>query len=257
MKRIILTVAAFAAITTGGIAAASPAFAAAAPKITGSFALAAPDQWESINNAQASGSGSLSYTNFDVADVANSGVWSLRQGQPIAVTFGLGGGTYPHHLTVDSIQPTGLNSFTFTGHGNSDNDSSTTWTASGSVSGTTLNMHIVYTGSSPDYSVDLTGAIAADGSVSGSATSSTGQQLSLAMPTGSLFQALSYTAPVSGVVINGTSGDFNSAIPAGHIYAGTGFHIHVADGGSPGASHDSYAQDGTTYTITAGNLTVH
>jgi hypothetical protein len=76
------------------------------------------------------------------------------------------------------------------------------------------------------------------------------------MPAGSLFQALDYTAPVSGVNVSGNTGSFNSAIPAGHIYAGTGFHIDVTDGGSPGPGHDTYAQDGTPYSITSGNLVV-
>jgi hypothetical protein len=257
MKRIILTVAALAAICTGGVAAAAPAFAAPTPKITGSFSLAGPAQYESINNASASG-GSLSYTNFTYAD-HGSGVWSLpSNGTPVELDFGLGGGNYPHHLIVDSIQPTGLNSFTFTGHGSFDPDQSYTWTATGSVSGTVLSMHIVYTGTQAGYTLDFTGAINADGSVTGTSFSdSLGRTLSVSMPANSLFEALSYTAPVSNVKINGSTGDFDSAIPAGHMLAGTGFHIHVTDGGSPGAGHDTYTQDGRAYQITGGNLTVH
>ena len=76
------------------------------------------------------------------------------------------------------------------------------------------------------------------------------------MPAGSLFQALDYTAPVSNVGFAGTGARFTSAIPAGHVYAGTGFTIHVIDGGSPG-TFDTYQQDGTGYSITSGNLVVH
>ena len=259
MKRIILTVAALAAIITGGVAAAAPAFAATgpAPKITGSFSLAGPAQYESINNVSASG-GSLSYTNFTYAD-HGSGVWSLpSNGTPVELDFGLGGGNYPHHLTVDSVQPTGLNSFTFTGHGSFDPDPSYTWTATGSVSGTVLSMHIVYTGTQAGYTLDFTGAINADGSVTGTSFSdSLGRTLSVSMPANSLFEALSYTAPVSNVSFTGTTGSFQFVIPAPHALQGTLVTVNVTDGGSPGAGHDTYAHNGTVYQITGGNLTVH
>lgn len=255
MKRIIYTAVAALAVLTGGIAAAAPAMAATTPtpKITGSFSLANPTQYESVN-AFVGDKGSVSYTNFTYAD-QGSGVWSLHSN--IAVNFGLDGAPYPHTMVVDSISPTGLASFDFTGHGSYVQDPSYTWTAKGSVSGTSITLHITYTGSNKGYAADATGTIAADGSVSGSATSSTGQDLSMAMPAGSAFEALSYTAPVSGVQVSGSDGQFSAAIPAGHVLAGTAFTVKVHDGGSPGAGNDTYAQDGTSYTIAGGNLTVH
>jgi hypothetical protein len=258
MKRIIYTVAAAAAILAGGTAAAAPAMASTAPHLTGSVALAGPaDQYAALNNIAAPNLGSLSYTNFNVADSAASGVWSLPKASPVEIDFGLGG-NYPHHMTVASIQPTGLGSFTFTAHGSYDPDQSYTWDATGSVSDTALSLHLVYTGSNAGYSVDASGTIAGDGSVSGSATSSAGQNLTMAMGPGSLFQALSFTAPVSDVSFGTGSAHFASAIPAGHTYAGTPFTEDVTDGGSPGAGHDTWTQNPAgASTITGGNLTIH
>ena len=257
MKRIVYTVVAAAAIITGGVAAAAPAMASTPPHLTGSVALSSPAQYATFGNIGGPGSGSFSYTNFTVADTAASGVWSLPT-TPVEIDFGLGGGNYPHHLTVDSLQPIGLNSFTFTGHGTFDPDPSYTWTATGSVSGTTLSMHIVYTGTQAGYTLDFTGTINPDGSVTGTSFSdSLGRTLTVSMPAGSLFQALDYTAPVSKVTVGSGTASFDSAIPAGHVYAGTGFHISVTDGGSPGTGHDAYYQDGNRYQITGGNLTVH
>jgi hypothetical protein len=256
MKKIIYTAAAAAAIIGGSLAAAAPAMAGTTPHITGSFSLAGPAQYETINNVSTTG-GSLSYTNFERADTAATGVWSLPTATPIALDFGLSGADYQHHLTVDSLQPTGLASFTFTGHGTYDPDASYTWNATGSVSGTALSMHIVYTGTNAGYSADVTGMVNPDGSVTGSATSSTGQVLSLTAPAGSAFQALSYTAPVSTASVSGPSGQFSFVIPAGHALAGVPVTVNVTDGGSPGPGHDSYAHNGGSYPITSGNLTVH
>lgn len=255
MRKAILTLGAgLAAALTVGLAA--PAMAGTMPHLTGSVSLSGPAQYATFNNIGGPNSGSFSYTNFTQPD-PGSGVWSLPS-TPVEIDFGLGGGNYPHHLTVDSLQPTGLNSFTFTGHGSFDPDPSYTWTATGSVSGTALSMHIVYTGTQAGYTLDFTGTINPDGSVTGTSFSdSLGRTLSVSMPAGSLFQALDYTAPVSGVTFNSASTGFNSAIPAGHVYAGTGFHIDVTDGGSPGPGHDTYTQDGTGYPITSGNLVVH
>jgi len=259
MRKAILTLGAGVAVAlTVGLAA--PAMASTTPHLTGSVALSGPAQYATFNNIGGPASGSFSYTNFTVADTTNSGVWSLQTGtdHQVEIDFGLGDGIYSHHLTVDSLQPTGLNSFTFTGHGNYDPDKSYTWTATGSVSGTTLSMHIVYTGTQAGYTLDFTGTVNPDGSVTGTSFSdSMARTLSVSMPAGSLFQALDYTAPVSNVTMGSGTAGFDSAIPAGHIYPGTGFHISVTDGGSPGAGHDSYYQDGTRYTITSGNLTVH
>lgn len=257
MKRIILTVAAAAAILAGGVVAAAPAMAAAPPHLTGSVILSGPAQYESFNNIGGPASGSVNYTNFTYPS-PGSGVWSLGLSGPAEIDFGYQGSNYPHHLTVDSLQPTGLNSYTFTGHGTFDPDQSYTWDATGSVSGTTLSMHIVYTGTQAGYSLDFTGTINPDGSVTGTSFSdSLGRTLTVSMPAGSASEVLSYTAPASAVSFNGSSAQFSFVIPAGTSLGGTPVTVNVTDGGNPGPGHDSYAHNGTRYTITGGNLTVH
>lgn len=270
IRTILAAAAAPAALAAVLLGTAGQASAATTPHLTGSVALAGPaDQWAALNNIAAGsptapgapGSGSLSYTNFNVADSAASGVGSLPKGTDIPLSFNLDGTPYDHILTVDSIQPTGLASFTFTGHGAWHDDSSYKWTATGSVTGEALTMHLVYTGNNPGYSVDASATIdPATGTLTGSASSSAGQSFTL---TGSgAFQALSFTAPVDHVTVTPSSvgGDavFSSAIPAGHTYAGTPFTETVHDGGSPGSVHDKWSQNPSgPSVITAGNLTVH
>jgi hypothetical protein len=257
MRKAILTLGAgLAAALSVGLAA--PAMASTAPHLTGSVALSGPAQYATFNNIGGPASGSFSYTNFTQPDPdSHSGVWSLNNAE---IDFGLGGGSYPHHLTVDSINVTGLNSYTFTGHGTFDPDPSYTWNATGSVTGSQLSMHIVYTGAQAGYYLDFSGTVNADGSVTGTSFSdSLGRTLTVAMPAGSLFEVLSYTAPVSNVALNSTAGtgSFSFMIPSGSSLAGTPVNVKVHDGGSPGAVHDSYAHNDTSYTITGGNLTVH
>src|SRR5204862_4384429 len=128
---------------------AGQASAATVPHLTGSVALTGPaDQWAALNNIAAPGSGSLSYTNFNVADAADagSGVGSLPKATAIPLHFNLGGTDHNHTLIVDSIQPTGLASFTFTGHRTwNDNPTDYTSTATGSVSRDALTMNLVST----------------------------------------------------------------------------------------------------------------
>ena len=256
MRKILIT-AALACAALAPVAAATAASAGTAPHLTGSVALAGPaDQYATLNNIAATASGSLSYTNFNVADIAATGAGSLPKGVAIPLDFNLGGSDYNHTLIVDSIQPTGLASFTFTGHGSYVPDASYTWTATGSVSGEALSMDLTYTGSNAGYTVHLDATINADGTFTGTAASNQGQSFTLS---GSgAFQALSFTAPVNSVSFNGTAAQFSSAIPAGHTYAGTPFTEYVNDGGSPGAGHDTWTQNPAgASTITAGNLTVH
>ena len=255
MRKAILTLGAALAAVLGIGLAAGPAMAGTAPHLTGSVVLSGPAQFESLNNIGGP-SGSVSYTNFTYPS-PGSGVWSLNNAE---IDFGYQGGNYPHHLTVTGINVTGLNSYTFTGTGSYDNDTSYTWNATGSVTGNQLSMHIVYTGTEAGYYLDFTGTINPDGSVTGTSFSdSLGRTLTVAMPAGSLFEVLSYTAPVSNVTLNSATGDgsFSFVIPQGTSLAGTQVQVNVHDGGNPGRGHDSYAHNGTSYPITGGNLTVH
>ncbi len=58
----------------------------------------------------------------------------------------------------------------FSGTGFYNANNSYTWTVTGNVSGSSFTFHIVYTGSNPGYTLDSTGPIASDGSLSGTTT---------------------------------------------------------------------------------------
>jgi len=254
--RTILAAAAAPAALAAVLLGTTAASASTAPHLTGSVVLSGPAQFESFNNIGGP-NGSVSYTNF-TSPSPGSGVWSLNNAE---IDFGYQGQPYVHHLIVDGINVTGLNSYTFTGHGSYDPDQSYTWNATGSVVGSKISMRIVYTGTQAGYSLDFTGTVnATDGSVTGTSFSdSLGRTLTVAMPAGSLSEVLSYTAPVSDVNLNSAKGDgsFSFYIPAGTSLAGTLVQVNVHDGGNPGLNHDTYAHNSTSYPITGGNLTIH
>jgi len=235
---------------------------APAQHLTGSVNLDAPDQVATFNNIAGTNSGSFTYTNFNQPDTAATGVWSLPKGTPIQLQVNQGAAQFNHVLIVNSIEPTSQSSLSFTGHGywadlNGPNGPVYNWTATGTIVGNQLSLHLLYTSGAPGYTADDTATINPDGSATGTATDSNGDTgLTVSIPANSLFQALSYTAPVSGVNINGADATFSSAIPAGHVYPNTPFTITVHDGGNPGV-HDTYKQDGAPYTVDGGNLTVH
>jgi hypothetical protein len=76
-------------------------------------------------------------------------------------------GTYPHTMNVTAYD-SGTGNFSGTGHYNP--EPSYTWNVNGNTTGSAITFHIVYTGSNPGYTIDATGTIAADGSLSGTAT---------------------------------------------------------------------------------------
>jgi hypothetical protein len=155
-------------------------------------------------------------------------VWSVAKGTPINLHVAQGAATFNHVLYVDSIEPTGQGSLSFTGHGywadlNGPNGPIYNWTATGTIVGNQLSMHLLYTSGTPGYTADDTATINPDGSATGTATDSNGDAgLTVSLDAGSFFQALSYTAPVSSVGFD-TNGDaqFSSAVPAGHAWGGT------------------------------------
>jgi len=164
--RTILAAAAAPAALAAVLLGTTAASASTAPHLTGSVVLSGPAQFESFNNIGGP-NGSVSYTNF-TSPSPGSGVWSLNNAE---IDFGYQGQPYVHHLIVDGINVTGLNSYTFTGHGSYDPDQSYTWNATGSVVGSKISMHIVYTGTQAGYSLDFTGMIfgfAGDGTHSNS-----------------------------------------------------------------------------------------
>ena len=87
----------------------------------------------------------------------------------------------------------------------------------------------------------LVGKVAADGSVSGTAKSSTGQALTFSMPAGSFVSVLHYVAPIKADQIKGRDATFQFTIPAKVAgLGGTKVTVKVRDGGR-GARHDRYA----------------
>ena len=99
------------------------------------------------------------------------------------------------------------------------------------------------------------GLIAADGSVSGTATDSNGATLSFTMPADSAFEVLNYTAPVTwAAVYQNHNANFVFTIPkkAPAGLAGLCIIVKVHDGG-PGYVHDTYAH-GSAQAPTTGQL---
>lgn len=262
IPRILIT-AAGTALTTAALLAIPVAGASATtipvPKATGSIALAGPAQYVSFNafDYGATGDrGTVNYTNFTYPD-PGSGVWALNAQS--SLVFEYGGLYYPHTMTIDSIYPTSNTSYTFTGSGSFDPDNAYTWTVAGSVSGTTVSLHIVYTGAEAGYHLDATGTIQQDGSVIGTSFSdSLGRTLTWAMPAGSAHEILNYSASVTDVEVTAPSATFSYTIPAGTDgLGGVPVTMNVTDGGSPGSAYDTYGHNGTDYTIIGGNLVVH
>jgi hypothetical protein len=236
-------------------AGASPPIASA----TGGIALSGPAQYvafSAFDYGPTGDRGSVNYTNFTYAD-PGSGVWAVN-GQS-SVVFEYSGAYYPHTMSVESIYPTSNTSYTFTGSGYFDPNQAYTWTVTGSVVGTTVTLHIVYTGAEAGYYLDATGTIQPDGSVLGTSFSdSLGRTLTWAMPAGSAAEILSYTASITQVeVVGGDTSTFSYTIPAGTGLDGVAVTMDVTDGGTPGTSGDVYGHNGSTYQIIGGNLVVH
>jgi hypothetical protein len=70
------------------------------------------------------------------------------------------------------------NSGNFSGTGHSNSDLGTTWILEGKISGKTINFEITYTGKNRGYTTKSIGALTSNGSMSGTAISSTGQKFS-------------------------------------------------------------------------------
>jgi len=90
-----------------------------------------------------------------------------------AINFILSGdGSYPHTMMISSFDPcTGV----FSGVGYYAVDPAYTWTVTGTESGNTVNFQIIYTGINAGYTVEAVGTLTSCTSMTGTATSSTGQ----------------------------------------------------------------------------------
>jgi hypothetical protein len=254
-------------VATAGAASAHPR--PSVPSATGSVALSGPIQYVSFAVSARHGhhhsQGWIDYANFTYPDPGTN-VWNI--GGTHTLTFSVGSSTYQHTMNVTTVTPLSTHSTAFSGTGTYNPDPTAyTWTVNGTVTWNMVNFTIVYTGTAdPGYQVTGQGQIAADGSVSGTATDSNGTTLAFTMPAGSAFAVLKYTAPVTWVSIFRHNANFVFTIPqsAPAGLAGLPIIVKVHDGG-PGYAHDTYAHGVATsphngpvtqYTITSGNITV-
>lgn len=77
----------------------------------------------------------------------------------------------PHNITISAYDPyTGA----LSGYGAYALNPAFTWSVSGTLTGDQIAMHILYTGQGAGYAVNLTGTVAANGTMSGTATDSSG-----------------------------------------------------------------------------------
>lgn len=215
----------------------------------GSVELGSPLQYEQFLALQGFGRyrGDVDYTNWTYAE-PGSGVFAPVAG-PDALVFSLGSSTYAHTLNgaglnLVALSPTQL---AFSGTGSYNGPGNITWTIRGQVNGSRLRATIAYNGSA--YKVTLTGTVANDGSVSGTAKSSQGQALTFTMPAGSFVSVLHYIAPLKAAQVQRHDATFQFTIPAGSNLAGTKVTVKVHDGGY-GARHDAYAAGVTGTTLT-------
>ena len=81
-------------------------------------------------------------------------------------------GDYDHTMNISNFHK---NNGNFAGNGNYIPDPSYTWNLNGNLNGSAMTWHILYTGTNPGYTVDGAGTVASNGTLSGTATSSSGQ----------------------------------------------------------------------------------
>lgn len=255
-----LALAAGAAGATAASASAAPVPAAfmsntAAKGAVGSIELGSPLQYEVFALQGGRNHGEVDYTNFTYAE-PGSGVYA-PEAASIPLTFTYEGSPYAHTLNGASLKLTALSNdrLAFTGTGYYNASASDTWTINGQVNGSRLTATITYGAWNPGYAVVLTGRIARDGSVSGTAESSQDQALTFAMPAGSFPSVLSYTAKVQSEKVQGHNATFTFTIPR-HEGSLTGVKVTVKvhDGGR--LSRDTYVANGVRYPVLAGVMQI-
>ena len=231
--------------------AATSASAAVRPQpreAYGSMELGSPLQYETFLALQGFGRnhGQVDYTNWAYAE-PGSGVYAPQSGAH-QLTFVYQGAQYAHTLKgglkLVAMSPDRL---AFSGTGLY-NGGGITWTITGQVTDAQLKAVIAYDGQS--YKVTLAGRVASDGSVTGTATSSTGQALTFTMPAGTFASVLHYVAPIRSDQIQRHDATFQFTIPARVAgLAGTKVTVKVHDGGF-GRVHDRYAHGVTGTQLT-------
>ena len=233
-------------------------------RLPGSVELGSPLQYEQFL-ALPGGRyhGNVDYTNWTYAE-PGSGVFAPAAG-PHALVFTFAGAQYAHTLNgglkLVALSPDKL---AFSGNGYYNGQAGATWKISGRVTDGKVKATITYNGTlDPGYKVTLTGTVANDGSVSGTAESSQHQALTFTMPAGSFASVLHYIAPIRSAQVQRHDATFQFTIPASVPgLAGTKVTVKVHDGGY-GARHDAYRAGVTgtmltPYPIIGGpGITVH
>jgi len=245
-----LTLAVGVAASTAGAASASTLSHPPVPRAAvGSVELGSPLQYETFLALQGGRfHGDVDYTNWTYAE-PGSGVWAPAAGAH-ALVFTYQGAQYAHTLNgglkLVALSPERL---AFSGSGAYNGQDGATWVISGQVAGGKVKATITYNGTlQPGYKVVLTGKVAKDGSLSGTAKSSQGQALTFTMPVGSFASVLHYIAPIKSAKVQRHDATFQFTIPANVLgLAGTKVTVKVHDGG-PGRAHDTYAH-GVTGTL--------
>lgn len=255
MKRLIVIFAAMSALVSLSLGMGA-AQAGAVHKTTGSIELAGPVQYVSFEAFQSTPvKGNVRYTNFEYA-VPGTGVWV-----PTDFAMDFGGATYA--MSVTSFEPMSPTSVKFAGTG----DSGVGWisTFTGMLEGDQFHLWMTEINASDPtetYALTAHGTITSDGSVAGTWQDNYGSGRTGTFSIASIgHEVFSYVAPVTSVSVSDSAADFTFTIPSGLPFAGTVVYVHVTDGGSPGAGHDTWSH-GTSpgslssYTIVGGNLTV-
>jgi len=230
-------------LATTGAASASTVRSYVPPRAAyGSMELGSPLQYEQFLALQGFGRyhGQVDYTNWTYAE-PGSGVYAPSAG-PQQLVFTYQGSQYTHTLNgglkLVALSPDRL---AFSGTGFSGTQ---TWTITGQVKDDHLKAVIAYDGST--YQVTLDGTIAADGSVTGTATAvNPSQVLTFTMPANTFVSVLHYIAPIRSDQIGRHDATFQFTIPTtpGTVQDGTAgvkVTVKVHDGGW-GARHDTYA----------------
>jgi hypothetical protein len=221
----------------------------------GSVALANPLQYANfIAVPRGHFHGSIDYTNFTYPD-PGTGVWNISGAT--AITFTAGTTNYAHTLDVTSLTATSNHSTKFSGTGAY--GTQYTWVITGSVNWNHLKFTIKYNNST--YAVTGTGLIAADGSVTGTATDTYNTALSFTMPAGSAYSVLNYQARVTWARVSHHRAAFTFTIPntAPAGLAGLDILVKVHAGGpNTGGTWAHGVAPGpvTNYPITSGRIFV-
>jgi len=247
-----LIYAAAAPLTLGALLATTAAIPAGAhvrpplhPRVAvGSMELGSPLQYESFRALQGFGwyHGQVTYTNWQYAE-PGSGVYAPQPGAH-GLDFTYQGAKYGHTLNGGlKLTAKSPDRLAFSGTGSYNGQAGATWKIAGFVDRSQLRAVIEYTGTlQPGYKVFLAGRVAADGSVTGTARSSQGQDLTFTMPIGAFASVLHYHAAIQSDQIGRHDATFRFTIPrdvAG--LAGTKVTVKVHDGGRWGRWSDTYA----------------